>query len=175
MNPIGPRSCYDEAKRYSEALCMAYLRSRGTNIGIARIFNTYGPRLDSTDGRVVSNFITQALAGNDITIYGSGQQTRSFCYVSDLIRGIAALLDSSEQGPINIGNPIENTMLELASTIIELCQSTSRLVFQELPEDDPTRRKPDIKRATHSLGWEPEISLRDGLQSTIEWFSQSSN
>ena len=175
VNPIGPRSCYDEAKRYSEALCMAYLRSRGTNIGIARIFNTYGPRLDPTDGRVVSNFITQALAGNDITIYGNGQQTRSFCYVSDLIKGIAALLDSSEQGPINIGNPIENTMLELASTIIELCQSTSRLVFQELPEDDPTRRKPDIKRATHSLGWEPEISLRDGLQSTIEWFSQSSN
>ena len=175
VNPIGPRSCYDEAKRYSEALCMAYMRSRNTNIGIARIFNTYGPRLDPSDGRVVSNFITQALAGNDITIYGTGQQTRSFCFVSDLIRGVVALLDSSEQGPINIGNPIENTMLELATTIVELCHSSSQLVFEDLPEDDPTRRKPDITKAKHSLGWQPTISLKDGLTTTINWFSQSSN
>lgn len=173
VNPIGPRSCYDEAKRYSEALCMAYLRSHDTNIGIARIFNTYGPRLDPTDGRVVSNFITQALAGHDITIYGNGQQTRSFCYVSDLVSGVAALLDSTERGPINLGNPTENTMIELATTIIQLCQSSSQLVFRDLPEDDPTRRKPNITRAIHSLGWEPKISLRDGLQTTIDWFSRS--
>jgi dTDP-glucose 4,6-dehydratase len=173
VNPIGPRSCYDEAKRYSEALCMAYARSRSADVGIVRIFNTYGPRLDPTDGRVVSNFITQALAGQDITIYGDGLQTRSFCYVSDLVGGVIALLDSSELGPINIGNSKENTMLELASTIIELCKSPSRLVFHDLPIDDPTRRKPDIAKAMNLLNWQPRISLEDGLRTTIDWFYQS--
>ena len=175
VNPIGPRSCYDEAKRYSEALCMAYARSRNANVGIVRIFNTYGPRLDPTDGRVVSNFITQALAGQDITIYGDGLQTRSFCYVSDLVRGVIALLDSSELGPVNIGNPRENTMLELASIVIDLCKSSSRLVFHDLPIDDPTRRKPDIAKAMNLLNWQPQISLEDGLRTTIDWFYQSTN
>jgi dTDP-glucose 4,6-dehydratase len=154
---------------------MAYARSRDANIGIVRIFNTYGPRLDATDGRVVSNFITQALAGDDITIYGEGLQTRSFCYVSDLVRGVVSLLDSSEQGPINIGNPEENTMLELASKVIELCKSSSQLVFCDLPMDDPTRRKPDITRATNLLNWRPQIALEDGLRTTIDWFSESTN
>ena len=175
VNPIGYRSCYDEAKRYSEALCMAYARSRDANIGIVRIFNTYGPRLDATDGRVVSNFIMQALTGDDITVYGDGLQTRSFCYVSDLVRGVVSLLDSSEQGPINIGNPTENTMLELASKVIELCNSSSQIVFRDLPVDDPTRRKPDIAKATKLLKWQPQIALEDGLRTTIDWFSESTH
>ena len=175
VNPIGPRSCYDEAKRYSEALCMAYMRSQNTNIGIARIFNTYGPRLDPSDGRVVSNFITQALAGNDITIYGTGQQTRSFCFVSDLVRGVVALLDSSEQGPINIGNPDPITMEDLAIEIIKLTNSKSKISRLALPSDDPVNRIPDISKAINHLNWEPLVNRSEGLKKTIKYFSEELN
>jgi nucleoside-diphosphate-sugar epimerase len=170
VNPIGERSCYDEAKRYAEALCMAYWREKNANIGIVRIFNTYGPRLDPDDGRVVSNFVCQAIEGNDLTIYGDGTQTRSFCYVDDEIRGIIAMLDSDQRGPINIGNPVEFTMLELAELVLELTSSKSSLVYRELPADDPLQRKPDISRAIESLGWRPAIDLREGLEQTIKWF-----
>ena len=172
VNSIGERSCYDEAKRYSEALCMAYWREYQVNIGIVRIFNTYGPRLDPTDGRVVSNFICQALQNDEITIYGAGTQTRSFCFVDDEIRGILALLDSNERGPINIGNPKEFTILELAELVLELTGSKSKLVNRPLPSDDPLQRRPDITRARDLLNWEPEVNLRDGLSRTIEWFKQ---
>lgn len=170
VNSIGERSCYDEAKRYAEALCMAYSRQTNLNLGIVRIFNTYGPRLDKNDGRVVSNFIYQALNGDDITIYGDGLQTRSFCYVSDEIAGIAALFDSNEKGPINIGNPHEFTMLELAQLVVSLTKSSSKLVFRPLPSDDPSQRCPDIDLAKTKLNWNPVISLSDGLRSTIDWF-----
>jgi dTDP-glucose 4,6-dehydratase len=173
VNPIGERSCYDEAKRFSEALCMAYSREYSLNLGIARIFNTYGPRLDANDGRVVSNFVNQALMGTDLTVYGSGQQTRSFCYVDDLVEGILALLDSDLTGPVNLGNPHEITMLELAQTVLELTSSTSALSFSPLPADDPIQRLPDIRLASTSLGWTPKVQLKDGLQRTIEWFSSS--
>ena len=172
VNSIGERSCYDEAKRYAEALCMAYWREHQANIGIVRIFNTYGPRLDPTDGRVVSNFVCQALQGHNLTVYGDGSQTRSFCYVDDEIRGILALLDSNERGPINIGNPVEFTMLELAELVLELTGSQSKLVFEALPADDPLQRCPDITMARELLKWEPKVALRDGLQRTIEWFEK---
>ena len=170
VNPIGPRSCYDEAKRYAEALCMAYKQEQGANIGIVRIFNTYGPRLDKDDGRVVSNFICQALRGEPLTIYGDGSQTRSFCYVDDEVDGILRLLDSKETGPINIGNPNEFTMNELAQLVLELTGSTSTLEHRPLPTDDPLQRCPDITRARELLRWEPRIDLREGLRRTIEWF-----
>jgi dTDP-glucose 4,6-dehydratase len=173
VNSIGERSCYDEAKRYAEALCMAYWREYQANIGIVRIFNTYGPRLDPTDGRVVSNFVCQALQGRDLTVYGDGSQTRSFCYVDDEIRGILALLDSNERGPINIGNPVEFTMLELAQLVLELTGSQSQLVYEALPADDPLQRCPDISLARQLLGWEPIVGLRDGLRNTINWFQKT--
>jgi dTDP-glucose 4,6-dehydratase len=170
VNPIGPRSCYDEAKRYAEALCMAYRSELNADIGIVRIFNTYGPRLDRKDGRVVSNFVDQALSGLPLTIYGDGTQTRSFCYVDDEIDGIIRLLDSREIGPINIGNPGEFTMLELAQLVMELTGARSKLEFHPLPQDDPLQRCPDIERARTLLGWEPKIDLREGLTRTIDWF-----
>ena len=173
VNSIGERSCYDEAKRYAEALCMAYWREHQANIGIVRIFNTYGPRLDPTDGRVVSNFVCQALQGHNLTVYGDGSQTRSFCYVDDEIRGILALLDSNERGPINIGNPVEFTMLELAELVLELTGSQSKLVFEALPADDPLQRCPDITKARELLKWEPKINLREGLVRTIDWFQNT--
>jgi nucleoside-diphosphate-sugar epimerase len=170
VNSIGERSCYDEAKRYAEAVCMAYKRQYDANIGIVRIFNTYGPRLDRFDGRVVSNFVCQALRGDDLTVYGDGSQTRSFCYVDDEVRGIIALLDSQQTGPINIGNPVEFTMLELAKIVLELTESNSKLVNLPLPADDPLQRRPDISLAKNLLGWEPNVDLRTGLVSTIDWF-----
>ena len=173
VNSIGERSCYDEAKRYAEALCMAYWREYQANIGIVRIFNTYGPRLDPTDGRVVSNFVCQALQGQNLTVYGDGSQTRSFCYVEDEIRGILALLDSNEMGPINIGNPVEFTMLELAELVLELTGSQSELVYEALPADDPMQRCPDITLARQLLKWEPKVELREGLRHTIEWFQKT--
>jgi len=173
VNSTGERSCYDEAKRYAEALCMAYWREHQANIGIVRIFNTYGPRLDPTDGRVVSNFICQALQGRDLTVYGDGSQTRSFCYVDDEIRGILALLDSNERGPINIGNPVEFTMMELAELVLELTGSESKIVYKALPADDPLQRCPDISLAKQLLGWEPSVDLRDGLRNTINWFQKT--
>jgi len=173
VNPIGERSCYDEAKRYSEALCMAYKREHSTDIGIARIFNTYGPRLSAGDGRVVSNFITQAIEGKPLSIYGNGLQTRSFCFVDDLARGILALLDSTEVGPINIGSTDECSMLQLAETILELTGSTSILDFQPKAVDDPTQRRPNIDLAKNKLGWEPTVSLRDGLKKTIHFFKSA--
>ena len=173
VNPIGERSCYDEAKRFSEALCMAYKRTRGLNLGIVRIFNTYGPRLDVHDGRVVSNFVNQALRNDPITVYGSGHQTRSFCYVSDLIDGILklALAGDSVVGPMNIGNPSEFTVLELAQLVIEKTQSKSEIVFKDLPSDDPQRRCPDISLATELLQWQPKVTLEEGIQHVIDWYS----
>jgi nucleoside-diphosphate-sugar epimerase len=170
VNSIGERSCYDEAKRYAEALCMAYKRQHDVDLGIVRIFNTYGPRLDPNDGRVVSNFVCQAIQGQDLTVYGDGSQTRSFCFVDDEIRGIIALLDSDECGPINIGNPVEFTMLELAEIVLELTSSSSKVVHRPLPSDDPMQRCPDITKAKELLGWEPKVNLRDGLAHTIDWF-----
>jgi UDP-glucuronate decarboxylase len=170
VNPIGPRACYDEGKRCAEAMLMAYRQQRGTDVCMARIFNTYGPRLRPGDGRVVSNFIVQALQGEDLTVYGDGQQTRSFCYVSDTLRGLLLLMDSAELGPLNLGNPVEHTMLELAEQVLRLTGSRSRLVFKPLPQDDPRRRCPDITRARTLLGWQPEVCLEDGLQRTIHHF-----
>jgi len=172
VNSIGPRSMYDEAKRFSEALTMAYHRTHGVDVKIVRIFNTYGPRMQPDDGRVVSNFIVQALRGESLTIYGDGQQTRSFCYVADEVRGLLALLDSDQAGPINIGNPGEFTMLELAEMIMELTGSTAGLVHEPLPSDDPKQRKPDITLASRHLDWEPTIALRDGLLQTIPHFAE---
>jgi dTDP-glucose 4,6-dehydratase len=169
VNSIGPRSVYDEAKRFSEALFMAHHRHCGTNVGIVRIFNTYGPRLRPNDGRVVSNFIAQALAGEPLTVYGSGRQTRSFCYVDDLVRGLVAMLDSEHVGPINLGNPIEMTVAQLASKIIELTGSDSSLTYEPLPTDDPTCRRPDISRAAEQLAWAPTIDVDEGLRKTIAW------
>jgi len=173
VNSIGERSCYDEAKRYAEALCMAYWREHNANIGIIRIFNTYGPRLDPLDGRVVSNFVCQAIQGHDLTVYGDGSQTRSFCYVDDEVRGILAMLDSEERGPINIGNPVEFTILELADLVLELTDSNSELVYKPLPSDDPLQRCPDITQAQNLLNWSPTIDLREGLARTIEWFQRT--
>lgn len=172
VNSIGERSCYDEAKRYAEAICMAYKRQHEMDLGIVRIFNTYGPRLDPNDGRVVSNLVTQALAGENLTVYGDGSQTRSFCYVSDEVRGIVALMDSSLTGPVNIGNPNEFTMNELAGLVRELTGSKSAVEYRPLPADDPLRRCPDITLAEKELLWKPEIQLREGLQHTIAWFRE---
>ena len=172
VNPIGPRACYDEGKRAAETLFSDYRRTRGTNIRIARIFNTYGPGMTAGDGRVVPNFIVQALRGEPLTVYGRGTQTRSFCYCDDLIGGLISLMDSSEEVdfPVNLGNPGEYTMLELADFIIELTGSKSEIAFQPLPTDDPLVRKPDIALAERVLGWTPEIEIREGLARTIEYF-----
>jgi len=171
VNPIGERSMYDEAKRFSEALTFAYHRTHGVDIRVVRIFNTYGPRMQPDDGRVVSNFITQALRGQPLTIYGDGSQTRSFCYVDDEVSGFLALLDGDEIGPVNIGNPGEFTMLELADLVNALTRNDAGIVFEPLPSDDPKQRKPDITLATESLGWSPQIDLRTGLERTIPHFA----
>ena len=170
VNPVGPRSVYDEAKRFAEALTVAYGTERGVNVGLVRIFNTYGPRLAPGDGRVVSNFVRQALAGQPLTVYGTGAQTRSLCYVDDLVAGIMAMAASAERGPINLGNPDERTMLELASEVLLVTGSASEISFEELPLDDPTRRCPDISLARSLLGWEPTVGLRDGLERLVEYF-----
>jgi UDP-glucuronate decarboxylase len=172
VNPIGPRSCYDEGKRCAETLFFDYFRQHELEIKVARIFNTYGPRMHPNDGRVVSNFIVQALKGDPITLYGDGGQTRSFCYVDDLIEGFIRLMGTPREitGPVNLGNPAEITILELAETIVEMTGSNSALTFQPLPHDDPRQRKPDIGRATATLGWQPKIRLRDGLRRTIDFF-----
>ncbi len=170
VNPVGPRSVYDEAKRFAEALTMAYHRVHAVDVKIARIFNTYGPCLEPGDGRVVSNFLAQALEGRDITVYGDGLQTRSFCYVDDEVAGLLALLDSDWNGPMNIGNPEEHTILELADTVLDVVGSTAPVRFEELPIDDPTRRRPDITLARRELGWVPEVGLREGLVQTLEWY-----
>ncbi len=170
VNPVGPRSCYDEAKRFAEALTMAYRRVYGLRTSIARIFNTYGPRMKLDDGRVVPAFLDQALRGAPLTVYGDGSQTRSFCYVSDMVEGLVRLLFSDEPGPINLGNPTELTVLEFAQRILELTGSESRIEFLPLPEDDPKRRRPDITKARERLGWEPQVSLEEGLRRTIAWF-----
>jgi UDP-glucuronate decarboxylase len=170
VNPIGERSCYDEGKRCAEALCFAYRRERGVSIRVARIFNTYGPRLTPGDGRVVSNFIVQALRGEPLTVYGAGQQTRSFCYVDDTVEGLLRLMDAPQEGPFNIGNPHEHTVLELAERVLRLTRSCSRIEHRPLPADDPRRRRPDIGGARAALGWEPTVALEDGLARTIEWF-----
>jgi dTDP-glucose 4,6-dehydratase len=172
VNPVGPRSMYDEAKRYAESLVMAYHRSRGVNTHLVRIFNTYGPRLHPSDGRVISNFMMQALRGEQLTVYGSGSQTRSFCYVDDLIEGILRLSRSGEHFPVNIGNPGEFTILECAQAVIEVTGSSSGMRFEPLPEDDPTRRCPDITRARTLLGWEPTISLKQGLEMSLDFFKR---
>jgi len=168
VNPIGPRGVYDEAKRYAEALTMAYHRQQGVDTAIVRIFNTYGSRMRPHDGRAIPTFLRQALADRPLTIFGDGSQTRSFCYVSDLIRGLVALAESGCHDPVNVGNPDEYTLLELAETIRELTGSGSEIVYEALPEDDPRQRKPDISRARELLGWKPEVALRDGLQRTID-------
>jgi dTDP-glucose 4,6-dehydratase len=170
VNPVGPRSVYDEAKRYAESLTMAYHRYRGVNTHLVRIFNTYGPRLHPSDGRVISNFVMQALRGDPLTVYGDGQQTRSFCFVADLIEGILRLSRSDEHLPTNIGNPTEFTILECAQAVLEVTGSKSELRFEPLPQDDPTRRKPDISKAKRVLDWEPKISLREGLKLSLEFF-----
>lgn len=171
VNPIGIRACYDEGKRCAETLFFDYKRQSDVDIRVVRIFNTYGPRMHPNDGRVVSNFIMQALNDEDITIYGDGMQTRSFCYVDDLIDGMIGMMEQDkESGPINLGNPNEFTMLELAQTIIELTNSKSKLVFKPLPQDDPKQRQPDITRAKELMQWEPKVQLREGLSRTIEYF-----
>lgn len=173
VNPIGIRSCYDEGKRCAETLFMDYHRQNGVDIRIARIFNTFGPRMCPDDGRVVSNFIVQALRGEAITVYGKGQQTRSFCYYSDLIEGFDRLMNQDELiGPINIGNPAEFTILELAEQVIALTGSHSKIIYQALPSDDPRQRQPEIKLAREKLGWEPVVSLEEGLKPTIEYFDR---
>lgn len=172
VNPIGIRSCYDEGKRAAETLCFDYHRQNGVDIKVMRIFNTYGPNMNPNDGRVVSNFIVQAIKGDDITIYGDGSQTRSFCYVDDLVDGMIRLMESEQgfTGPCNMGNPGEFTMLELAEKVIELTGSKSKITFEPLPQDDPKQRRPDISLAKEKLNWEPKIALEEGLQKTIEYF-----
>jgi UDP-glucuronate decarboxylase len=172
VNPIGPRACYDEGKRAAETLFFDYNRQNGVPIRVARIFNTYGPRLAAGDGRVVSNFIVQALKGEDITIFGDGSQTRSFCYVSDLIDGFMAMMSSEESlvGPINLGNPNEFTILELADLVLNKINSKSQLVFKPLPQDDPSQRQPDISKAREQFGWSPSVELDQGLELTIDYF-----
>jgi UDP-glucuronate decarboxylase len=172
VNPLGPRACYDEGKRAAETLFMDYHRMNGVNVRIVRIFNTYGPRMHPFDGRVVSNFIRQALAGENITIYGDGSQTRSFCYCDDLVEGLIRMMTSRDEltGPVNLGNPDEFTIRELADLTVELTRSKSSVVFEPLPQDDPTRRRPDISLARRELDWQPQVPLRDGLAKTIQWF-----
>ena len=173
VNSYGPRSMYDESKRYAEALIFVYKNKLNVDTTIARFFNTYGPRMDASDGRVVSNLIVQALEGRPLTLYGDGNQTRSFCFVDDLIIGIVALIDSDEQGPMNLGNPGEFTIKELAELVVELTGSTSKVVYKMLPEDDPLQRQPDISYAKKSLSWEPKIQLREGLEKTIQYFKDN--
>ncbi len=168
VNPIGPRGVYDEAKRYAEALTMAYHRQQGVDTCIARIFNTYGPRMRPHDGRAIPTFLRQALAGQPLTVFGDGSQTRSFCYVDDLARGLYLLATSDEHLPVNLGNPAEYTLLELARVVVEVTGSTSEIVFEALPEDDPQVRQPDITRARELLGWEPEVALEDGLRRVLD-------
>lgn len=170
VNPIGPRSCYDESKRFAEALSMAYRRHHGIDTRIVRIFNTYGPRMRRDDGRVIPAFINQALKGEEITIFGDGKQTRSFCYVSDLIEGIYRLMGAQIHTPVNLGSPSEMTMAELAQKIIELTKSKSKTVYKPLPQDDPKKRRPDISKARELLNWEPSVELEEGLEKTIEYF-----
>jgi dTDP-glucose 4,6-dehydratase len=170
VNPIGPRSVYDEAKRFSEALVMAYHRYNGVNTRLVRIFNTYGPRLQKNDGRVISNFMIQALKGEDLTVYGEGAQTRSFCYVSDEVEGILRLSRSEEHLPVNIGNPVEWTILECAKAVLEVTESSSKIAFHPLPQDDPIQRQPNIEKAKRLLGWSPVIGLETGLRLSLEYF-----
>jgi dTDP-glucose 4,6-dehydratase len=170
VNPVGPRGVYDEAKRFAEALAMAYARTHGLEVRIVRIFNVYGERMRPNDGRVVSTFIVQALRGEPLTVFGDGSQSRSFCYVEDEIRGFLALLDSDVEGPVNIGNGDEFTVRELADVVLEVTGSSSELVFEDLPVDDPTQRQPDLTRARTELGWEPKIALREGIARTVPWF-----
>jgi len=172
VNPAGPRSVYDEAKRYAEALTTAYRMSCGADTGILRIFNTYGPRMHADDGRVVSSFIDQALNSKPLTVFGDGAQTRSLCYVDDLVQGILAMLEADDPGPINLGNPVELTVLQIAELVIELTGSLSPLELHPLPQDDPTRRRPDITRARDRLGWHPQVSVRGGIARTIEWHAE---
>lgn len=174
VNPLGIRSCYDEGKRAAETLFMDYHRQNAVDIRIARIFNTYGPRMCLEDGRVVSNFILQALRGEDITVYGEGQQTRSFCYCDDLVEGVVRLMNQDEvTGPVNIGNPVEFTILELAEKVIALTGSQSKIIYKELPLDDPKQRQPDIQQARKILGWEPKVALEEGLKMTIQYFEKA--
>jgi dTDP-glucose 4,6-dehydratase len=168
VNPIGPRGVYDEAKRYAEALTMAYRRQQGVDTAIVRIFNTYGPRMRPHDGRAIPTFLRQALQDAPVTVFGDGSQTRSFCYVDDLIRGIISLSDSGFGEPVNIGNPVELSLLEMAKTVIELTESRSEIVFEPLPIDDPKVRQPDISLAKQILDWEPQVDLRTGLQKTLD-------
>jgi UDP-glucuronate decarboxylase len=172
VNPTGPRACYDEGKRAAESLCFDFLRAGRAHVRVARIFNTYGPRMRADDGRVISNVITQALTGADITVYGTGEQTRSFCYVDDLVRGLLALMrcERADSGPVNLGNPAEMTVRELVTEVLRLTSSQSRVVSRPLPIDDPQRRRPDIARAKSLLGWAPRVSLVDGLKATIAYF-----
>jgi dTDP-glucose 4,6-dehydratase len=170
VNPVGPRSVYDEAKRFAEAATMAYHRHRTVDTRIVRIFNTYGPRLQINDGRVISNFMKQALRGEDLTVYGDGSQTRSFCYVSDEVRGILALAKSDEHGPTNIGNPGEFTILECAKVVLDITASSSNIRFEPLPQDDPRQRRPDISKAKRLLDWEPKIDLQTGLRMSLDYF-----
>ena len=170
VNPIGPRGVYDEAKRFAEAITLAYHRTHGVDTKIVRIFNTYGPRMRLRDGRAVPAFVSQALANEDVTVFGDGTQTRSFCYVSDLVRGILSLMDANTNEPVNIGNPHELTIEEIARTIVRLVGSRSQIVYRPLPVDDPKQRQPDITRARTLLGWQPEVSLEDGLRTAIEYF-----
>lgn len=172
VNPIGPRSCYDESKRYAEALTIFFAQVHGVDVAIARIFNTYGPRMQLTDGRALPNFVPQALRGQPLTVYGDGSQTRSFCYVSDMVAGLLGLLFSKERGPINLGNPHEISLLEFAKMIVRLTRSKSEIVFQPLPKDDPKQRRPDITKAKEILGWAPTVSLEEGLKATIPYFAQ---
>lgn len=177
VNTLGPRACYDEGKRSAETICMDYHRQYGVDVKIIRIFNTYGPRMAENDGRVISNFIMQALRGENITIYGAGEQTRSFQYIDDLVRGMTAMMDSENfTGPVNLGNPGEYTIRQLAEKIIEMTGTKSTLVFEDLPIDDPTRRKPDITLAQGKLGWSPHVPLAEGLEKTIAYFrTQNAN
>jgi UDP-glucuronate decarboxylase len=170
VNPIGIRACYDEGKRAAETLCFDYNRKHGVDIKVVRIFNTYGPRTGVDDGRVVSNFIIQALRGDPITIYGDGSQTRSFCYVDDMINGLVAMMQSSLTGPVNLGNPGEFTVKELAMMVLRLTQSSSKIVYKDLPQDDPQQRRPNISLARDKLSWEPKVDLETGLKETIEYF-----
>ncbi len=170
VNPIGPRGCYDEAKRCAEAFAMAYHRAHGVDTRIVRIFNTHGPRMQVLDGRAVPNFMAQAIRGEPLTVYGDGSQTRSLCYVSDLVRGVLAALERADELPVNLGNPEEVTVLQLAQTIVRLAGSKSTIEFRELPVDDPKQRRPDISRARSLLGWEPRVALEDGLGRTLEYF-----
>lgn len=172
VNPIGPRGCYDEAKRCAEAFAMAYHRAHGVDTRIVRIFNTHGPRMQVLDGRAVPNFMAQAIRGEPLTVYGDGSQTRSLCYVSDLVRGVLGVLERADELPVNLGNPNEVTVLELAQTIVRLSGSDSKIEFRELPIDDPKQRQPDITRARRLIGWEPEVELEDGLRMTLEYFRQ---